>query len=151
MDGYVSKPIRAQELYQAIEGAVAAPAQAPPPAANGPVDWDAALAQAAGDAGLLRELIVLFLRESPGWRKELRVAQAEGKAAAVAQAAHHLKSPLAALGAAAAATAANRVEVLGRQGDLDQAREAVANLEAELDRVETVLAAGPGRPEEVMP
>jgi CheY-like chemotaxis protein len=81
MDGYVSKPVRAHELFEAIDAvvnrsstnggpngtAIAEPAAAAAPS----LDWDAAVARLRGDEDLLRELAGLFLEECPKCRAEI--------------------------------------------------------------------------------
>src|SRR6185437_2079383 len=73
MDGYVSKPIRAEELHQAIAALIGdIPAsQTPPPEdvvesppverASGSLDKEDVLSRFNGDAGLLREIVDVFL------------------------------------------------------------------------------------------
>jgi signal transduction histidine kinase/DNA-binding response OmpR family regulator/HPt (histidine-containing phosphotransfer) domain-containing protein len=146
MDGYLAKPIRADELFEAL-GRVAPPGPAPPPGggegpcpADGP-DWAAALKQAGGDRELLRELVRLFLADQERGLAGLREALAAGSAAALAAAAHGLKGSLAVLGARAACDAALRLEVLGRQGSLAGAEEASGLLRAELERLQPALTA----------
>jgi CheY-like chemotaxis protein len=69
MDGYLSKPIRAEEFVQAIE-AVVQPAEPAPQAgasqlAGVDIDLGGALAGMGGDRRLLGELTSLFLEEYP--------------------------------------------------------------------------------------
>jgi len=86
MDGYVSKPIRAEELHQAIARCRAGcrspkfrrrcqpstpPALGARPAA---LNKDEVLSRFNGDAGLLREIIDVFLEVSPTLLAELRAA-----------------------------------------------------------------------------
>jgi HPt (histidine-containing phosphotransfer) domain-containing protein len=76
-------------------------------------DRAGALAQAAGDPVLLREILGLFLTECPGWRAGLRAAVADGDAAALQRTAHTLKGSLGVLAAADALAAAERLESPG--------------------------------------
>src|SRR5262249_54128696 len=124
MDGYVTKPLRAAELFDAISRVVPpGPAPGPAPTAGGAggslpagaIDWADAVERAGGDPELLRELVRLFLTEHPRWLAGLREALAAGSAATLRDAAHSLKGALGTLAAQAAFDAALRVEALGRQ------------------------------------
>src|SRR6185437_11761108 len=83
MDGYVSKPLRPEELFVALEGlANGTEAEAngataaPPPSASDALDRSAALRRAGGDEELLRELAGLCLDECPKLLAEIRGAVA---------------------------------------------------------------------------
>jgi signal transduction histidine kinase/CheY-like chemotaxis protein len=147
MDGYVTKPLRAAELFDAISRVVPpGPAPVPAPTAGrslpaGAIDWADALERAGGDPELLRELVRLFLTEHPRWLAGLREALAAGSAATLRDAAHSLKGALGTLAAQAAFDAALRVEALGRQGSLLGAEETCALLEQELERLRPALTA----------
>jgi HPt (histidine-containing phosphotransfer) domain-containing protein len=147
MDGYVSKPIRARELYEAIAGAVGAPPPAAPPAAAQPLapgeapDWGAALEKVGGDRELLRELVRLFLRQDPAPAAELRRAREAGDLAALQRVAHNLKSNMGTFGARSAHELALHVLQAGREGNLAGAEEACRALEQSLERLRPALAA----------
>src|SRR5262249_10924023 len=144
--GYVSKPIRARELFEAIAAAAGtAPPPDPPPAPEPPPDeapdWEAALERVGGDRALLGELVRLYLKECPGWVEQMRRGLAAGDAAALRRAAHNLKSCLGNFGARAAFERALYVEALGREGSLAGADEACRALEQSLERLQPALAA----------
>jgi CheY-like chemotaxis protein/HPt (histidine-containing phosphotransfer) domain-containing protein len=146
MDDYVSKPVRAQELYDAISravgvgtAAVVAGDEGRPPAR--PIDWTSARKHAGEDEQLLRELARLFLTEHPRWLADVRQALASADAAALEGAAHRLRGALGTLGAWAAFDEALRVETLGRKGSLADAEGACALLEKELERLRAELTA----------
>jgi CheY-like chemotaxis protein/HPt (histidine-containing phosphotransfer) domain-containing protein len=166
MDGYVSKPIRVQELTEAIAqvlpaapqhaqglsslGLDAAPLAGPggPPAGPGPqvLDRSAALERVGGDAQLLRELAELFLDDCPRQQAEIRDALARGDAPKLHRAAHTLKGSAGNFRAGPAFEAAQRLESLARHGNLAGAREAADALDRELERLTPALAglaAGP--------
>jgi CheY-like chemotaxis protein/HPt (histidine-containing phosphotransfer) domain-containing protein len=141
MDGYIAKPIRPQELIEAID--TFAPAENGPPEerpAEQVLDWKAALAFAGGDQELLHDLIGVFLQECPGWLAEVRQAIAWGDAALLQTAAHKLKGTLMHLEARTACEPALRLEVMGREHNLVGAGETCAALEAELGRLQQALA-----------
>jgi two-component system sensor histidine kinase/response regulator len=144
MDGYVAKPIQAAELFAALEGISAAPANVPQalePVEAGLVDWAAALKQVGGDAELLRDLLGVFLEELPRWLAALHEAVAEGNAATVRQLAHTVKGSLGQFGTGKAYEAATRLETLGHDGTLADADAALAGLERECSLVLPMLSA----------
>jgi PAS domain S-box-containing protein len=146
MDGYISKPIRAMELFDSVEGAARPPAperRAPSTAGsgNGVFDRVRALAAVGEDPELLRELAGIFLQEFPGIFQDIRAAVARGDATGLKCAAHSLKGSVDNFAAAAAFTAALRLEMMGRDGKLADAPSALADLERELNRLMPALAA----------
>ena len=104
-------------------------------------DRTIALARVGGDEDLLRELIGDYLRESPGWRDDLRRAAAGGDAAGLRRAAHTIKGAVGYFGADAAAATADRIQILGRAGDAAAAAADLPELEHQLDRLAAALRA----------
>jgi HPt (histidine-containing phosphotransfer) domain-containing protein len=136
MDGYVTKPVQAVDLFEALAAAV--------PAAHEPATvWDRskALAHVGGDQELLRELATLFLVECPQRLADVREAVARADASKLQLAAHTLKGAVSNFAAASALDAAQRLEVMGHHGNLDGAAEALTALELELDRLRPQLSA----------
>ncbi|HSB69907.1 MAG TPA: GAF domain-containing protein [Candidatus Methylomirabilis sp.] len=159
MDGYLAKPIQAQELFEAVEG-VAGPAAGrgpartaggaadgngtaapPPPPAPPLLDREALLARVGGDVALLQETAALFREELPRLLARVRAAVAGRDAPALERAAHTLKGSVGLLGATAAMEAARTLEGLGRTGDLPPAGAACAILEEQVARLAPALAA----------
>jgi signal transduction histidine kinase/CheY-like chemotaxis protein len=146
MDAYVAKPVRAQELYDAIEQMKSLPAPLPSGSGDGDttilkpaINRARALAYAGDDATLL-ELAALFQDECPKLMDAARDALARSDAMDLQHAAHSLKGSVGVLAAEGAHEAAAQMEQLARQGDLTQAREAMARLEIELVRLTPALA-----------
>jgi len=104
-------------------------------------DRTVALARVGGDEDLLRELIDDYLRDSPGWRDDLRRAAVGGDAAGLRRAAHTIKGAVGYFGADAAATTADRIQIRGRAGDVAAAAADLPELEQTLDRLATALRA----------
>ena len=104
-------------------------------------DRTVALGRVGGDEDLLRELIGDYLRESPGWRDDLRRAAAAGDAGGLHRAAHTIKGALGYFGADAAAAAADRIQTRGRAGDAAAAAADLPELEHHLDRLAAALRA----------
>jgi len=120
--------------------AVETPANA---ASNGAPEEDlsrAALLELFGeDENLLRELVGLFLEDSPPLLNDLRAGVAGLDAAMVERAAHALKGSVGNFGAKRLAELARQLETMGRARDLAGAREALTALEQELERVSAQL------------
>jgi signal transduction histidine kinase/DNA-binding response OmpR family regulator len=140
MDGYLAKPIQAQELLRAIESICPPPDTAiPAPPHIAPVDIaiDQAVMLAAveGDVDLLRELAALFLHDYPHRLAELHQAIVKQDPTAVARVAHTLKGAVGNLGAHDAYAAALGLEEAGWSGDLAQIPPASTALELEMQRL----------------
>jgi PAS domain S-box-containing protein len=137
MDGYVSKPIRAQELEKAISQVLIAHKAGKatgslPEGANTLIDQQALLAAVDGDRRLLRQLARLFLADYPRNLAQIKNALRLGDAQALAKAAHKLRGAVGNFAAMKVSAAAELMETLGREGDLLTANELLAMLESEL-------------------
>lgn len=143
MDGYVSKPIRAAELFNAIESLVsiseAHTGKLKP--AETEFDCSALLGRAEGDMELVRELVRIFLESSPQLLSEIREAVTRGDGKRLECAAHSLK---AALGyfpqGSGAAEVASRLEMMGAGDDFCGAREAFPEVERQIKFLTQVLS-----------
>lgn len=144
MDRYVSKPIDPKELFNALESVVpklqdSAEENAGEAGAGEVVNPAELLNRVGGDTQLLKELVELFLRESPpmmeGIRKALRVQDSKS----LEKAAHNLKGSVGNFAAKEAYEAALRLERLGRAQALDDAEEAFRDLERKIERLKLVL------------
>jgi PAS domain S-box-containing protein len=157
MDGYVTKPIRAEELWRTIgeclgraeggknEGTSGSPFFLPPSSLQpDALDRRALLQRVGGDEGLLAELVPVFRDDSARLLEEIAQALALDDGRAVERAAHTLKGSVRFFGAAAAAEEALRLERMGRANDLAGGREALARLAAENERLLAELGDGKG-------
>jgi PAS domain S-box-containing protein len=149
MDGYVSKPIHPEELLAAIEtlvpAALEAPA-APDRAAAGGRDGEVLdpsrlVQHFEGDMELLQELIGMFMETYPPQLSELREAVGAQDGEKAEKVAHSLKGSLSNFTAGPAFEAAERLELLGRAGNLGEAQEALSRLETEMERLREALRA----------
>ncbi len=140
MDGYVSKPIRLEDLDAEMTRLLRVAAAARSAAA--PLNVEAAARRMGGDRALLRELVEVFLQELPGSLRALSEAVASGSAEVVERAAHRLKGALAVLAAEPARTLARRLEAMGRGRDLAGAAAVLAELERECARLAEHLNRG---------
>jgi PAS domain S-box-containing protein len=166
MDGYVSKPVRAGELYQAL--ATFAPSDTPawrnkpaPRPAEGITTRDAPdagtepapaglpvgmpdratlLARVGGREDRLRTIIQVFLDESSGLMAELQEAIARGEASALTRPAHSLKGAVGLFGVPGIVEGAQTLETLGQAGELTGATEAYSHLEEGIRNLKSALA-----------
>ncbi len=144
MDGYVAKPIHAEDLRRTIEALLpptAPAAEAAPPDDGEALDEAAALACVGGDRQLLGELIDVFAAQCPRWLAEVREAVARGDSARLRLTAHTIKGAVGNFGAHGAFEEAQRLEGMGRDGELSSAAVAYAALERHLSRLLSELAA----------
>jgi two-component system sensor histidine kinase/response regulator len=145
MDGYVAKPIRAQQLFDAIEAVLADDSPAPTepePAPSQPLerfDWSEALRGVKGDHTLLKAVVEAILQESPQTIAAIRQAVARGDAPALQLAAHKLKGAIRYLGTSQAFEHAARLEKMGAEGTIGDAEQTLASLEKEMTRLTPVL------------
>ena len=140
MDGYTSKPIRIRDLEQAIAQLISPVNSASvsvPKAeqADDVIDPAALLAGVDGDRRLVRELIHLFLADCPQGLAKIKEAIRCGDAEALGRAAHTLKGSVGNFARKSAFAAAQRLEIMGRDGNLDNAGKTFSTLESELARL----------------
>ncbi len=88
-----------------------------------------------GDIELFQGLVLVFLEESASLLEEIRDAIGLGDDARVQRAAHTLKGTSGNLGARGTMDAAFRLEVLARDGKVEDFPRAFEDLRAELDRL----------------
>ena len=145
MDGYISKPIRPQELDELLEKHVSQKANSAPRqpeiAPNGSVDVAQLLDRIDDDRSLLAELVSVFRREYPQNLEAIRAAIGTQDAGELERAAHTLKGALGNLSAIRAATLAADLERMGRSLNLSNAQATLDRLAGELPTVTRALEA----------
>jgi HPt (histidine-containing phosphotransfer) domain-containing protein len=87
----------------------------------------------------LRELIDIFLADTPDRIAEIEKALGAGETEVVARAAHSIKGSAGNFGAVELASLARGIEQQGNARDFTAARAGLAGLRAEFDRVRSVL------------
>jgi CheY-like chemotaxis protein/HPt (histidine-containing phosphotransfer) domain-containing protein len=144
MDGYVSKPIMAAELFRAIDETLAARGQRLTLPADGSAaevfDQAASLERAGGDEQLLGEMAVLFTAECPERMQEILEAIARQDAEVLERAAHSFRGSMSNFYAPAALSAVGELETMGRDGVLKGASVAYEALETALLQMKPALA-----------
>jgi PAS domain S-box-containing protein len=144
MDGYVAKPIRRRELEQAVAEVVdikhprptpierAADSVAPMTSLDSQ-NWEQALRTVEGDRDMLRDILPALIDETSAALIRLRLALQEQSAQHVAQAAHSLKGTLKIFGRTETGDLAERLEALGKTGNLVGGDELLASLQPKLN------------------
>ena len=92
-----------------------------------------------GDRELLAELIDVFLPDAEGMLQCVSEAVARQDATAVGRAAHKIKGSLSIFSSSAATETAQLLETMGRNQDLSLAREVLAQLEQQVERLKKAL------------
>lgn len=153
MDAYVSKPIKAQELFDVIEGPLTGfadkdetPSDAQQTPSNEQTEGEVfnkeeALAFADGDMELFAEITKLFAEGSTDQLQQIREAISSSNANALERVAHTLKGAVGNFAAKGTFEAALKLEMIGREGDMNGAEEVLAILEKEIGRLKPALDA----------
>ena len=141
MNGYVAKPIHAEELFAALEPYETSQAALPTPAAKAynPAGTGTAeinrvglLERYSGDSKLVEELLRVFGSEIPGLVRKVKEALDARDAALIEMRAHALKSAVGTVGFTSAQELAASIERAAKSGELDEATRQFQRLEAEL-------------------
>ncbi|HPH97636.1 MAG TPA: response regulator [Anaerolineaceae bacterium] len=165
MDGYVSKPVKIDDLVVALERCHprAGRSEASPPAEPGAPAGAEAAVQAPrldqnvlngyydlmGDAAeaFIKDLILTYLDNTEQLFSDLRRSLAEGDSTVFTRTAHTLKSSSASLGAMALSQLCKELEFQSKGGQpLAPLTEKVALAQAEYEKTKAALAAWPDRP-----
>jgi signal transduction histidine kinase/DNA-binding response OmpR family regulator len=145
MDGYVSKPIQAEELFEAITSLVpitGAPGEAVRVEEVIDASLHELLARLDGDVEFLRRLMEVFDETSRALLSEIHEAIARGDTEALARAAHTLKGSVGNFAPHGDAfETALRLEMMGSNGDMSGAEQAYLVLEAEIERLKSAVMA----------
>ena len=141
MDDYLTKPIRVNELMDALRKTKpqVVKTETPAPALIDAATF-AALQSSVGD-DFMRELIQTFLDDSPQLIAEMKRALAAQDAETFRRAAHSLKSNSANFGATTLTAQAKALEMMARANDLQGAQEKIETLEQTFDAVRDALKA----------
>ena len=159
MDQYVSKPLRAHELFEAMATALGSGAMGGVGVGNSsvdrpqrsnstderdsvPVNWPNALDAVDGDRATLQTVVDAYLEEAPRLLAQIHQATEQHDAASLHRASHTLKGSLGFFGAQRAADLAWQLELLGKAGSLENAGPLIEQLAANVERVNQALSQG---------
>jgi len=112
----------------------------PPSQYDENLDRVAILDRLEGNQELLAELIQLFLGEAPELIESMRQALQQGNTVELARTAHSLKGAASNFSAYGTASAASKVEIDAKKGDLESAKADLATLELFVERLLPELA-----------
>ncbi|RMH69562.1 MAG: PAS domain S-box protein [Gemmatimonadetes bacterium] len=153
MDNYITKPVKFDQLMNALEQAVQQSArrseETPPMAVEDnsvpPLDPDAfeSIRQLGGadDPEFLNDVIQIFLEDAPVLLDRIETALNQNNTDEVRRAAHGLKGSSANLGALHLAELCTHLEIQAKANHLDRAREHLYLIQNELNRVKAALLA----------
>jgi PAS domain S-box-containing protein len=144
MDDYLAKPIRADELAEALRRVKPLPRDREVSFENGGVTVDAAALENLRELGgddFVDEVIDTFLADAPTLIAMLGASLAAQDADELRRAAHTLKSNGATLGAAGFSELCRALEQRAKSGRLEDASELVGRIEQEYRALEEALAA----------
>jgi PAS domain S-box-containing protein len=138
MDEYLTKPLQRVEMERVIKMFLDANASSSDARRT---CWDPAIAlkQIGGDEVLLKELVGIFLKESPQLVLRMEQALLNHDPKMLAEAAHCLKGELACFGAADTSAVALQLEQTGWAGGTDGGTELLAELKSQMIRLWTSM------------
>ena len=128
MDGYLTKPLQAEDMRQVIASFNANHGRELPNSSS-EFDFSAPLKSLGGDIVALHRLVELYLSTTPPLVERIQESFRRADAPALAYAAHTLKGSLSQMGNAPARELAAEVESLARVGKLSEAGNALDRLE----------------------
>ena len=135
MDEYIAKPIRSSQLLATVAtvmGGLVQPATSREQASalDSNVDWDEALKGLSGNRALLKDIIHVFLDDSPRFLSAIRDSITNSDARALERAAHGMKGAMLFLNARSPCDCAQSLENAGALGDLSGVQKTFDHLEA---------------------
>jgi two-component system, sensor histidine kinase and response regulator len=139
MDGYLSKPIRPQELDDLLDIYIARDRELPSvlkpsTTLENPICTEELLERIDGDRVFLSELLDLLRLDYPEQLRTARAAIAKGDPVTLQRVGHALKGALANLSAPIASRIAGELELMGTAGEIAFAEPKVIELEKEVAR-----------------
>jgi len=138
MDGYLSKPIRIDELKQAVfrAGQKRNTGGSPEQNSFGAIGkLESLLDSVMGDQALLAEMAELWLADSERQERQIQEGLDSGDVMMVQRAAHALKGSVGTFQASAAQEAAHQLEMSAKDADLVAAKKAFELLSTQIDLV----------------
>ena len=135
MDGYLSKPVDSQALFEAVEALKTPAGGAESIGSQDIFDRAGLLARLAGDEEVVQDVERLFLEDAPVRLQAIEKAVKARDAAAIRFEAHGLKGAAGSLMAPRLFEAAKALETLGAESRLDGVDDAMQSLSVEAARV----------------
>jgi CheY-like chemotaxis protein/HPt (histidine-containing phosphotransfer) domain-containing protein len=149
MDGYLSKPLDTEKLYETIAGLAQSGrrtgtnVQGSEPAARPDctIDFAGLIGKFAGDAKVVGELLALYLETSAQKSGEIFTAAASGDVAKLAEECHSMAGIAASFGFKTVAEACQKTERLARAGEEAKLPETVSTLRLAMERTNAAIRA----------
>jgi two-component system sensor histidine kinase/response regulator len=142
MDGYITKPIQDDELFEALE-AITAPRRSDESSLrcrpNLILNRERLLDRVEGDLDYLRDLVEIFVEETPQYLAAVEDAISREDAAGLNRASHMLMGVVCNFCAPDAFEAALKLETLGEAQDLNGATESFTDLEHAIQQLTVSL------------
>ena len=143
MDDYLTKPLRIEELQRALDRSSAPTAPAPAVNAAGdgepPVDMERLLDVASGDTDTMRQLVAMYLEQTPPKLAALETAIQSGDAKGVKQHAHNVAGTSASCGMTAVVGPMRALEKMAIECNLTDAARVFADGQQQFARVRQFL------------
>ena len=147
MDGYLSKPLKCQDLCDALATLVAGPrerAEVEATPADGTTrprfQFEPLYSRCGDDAGFVHELVASFLDTAPRAMADIEAALAAGDYTRLGAEAHGLKGICLTIGAEALASSCRELEDASRRADRSRACAALAPARSEWAELQVLLA-----------
>jgi PAS domain S-box-containing protein len=140
MDDYLTKPLRVEELKRALEQSPAP--STPPPAATteeAPVDMERLMDVASGDDDTMRQLVAMYLEQTPPKLAALETAIHQRDIKSVKQHSHSVAGTSASCGMTAVVAPMQALEKMAIEENLTGAADAYAEGKRQYDRVQQFL------------
>jgi len=131
MDGYISKPIKSEKLYEVIERFAAKNRLKDNSIDNSfsIFNKEKVLKNIGGDTKLLKEITEMFLQNYKKWLKSVHKAIDAKDSNSLLKEAHSLKGALSNIGADEASNIAYNLEMVGKEDRMTNAKGSFAKLE----------------------
>jgi CheY-like chemotaxis protein/HPt (histidine-containing phosphotransfer) domain-containing protein len=144
MDDYVSKPINPETLFSVINKVARTsqseeahqqtqPSQGSKTFSPTTFDLSNAMETVLGNKDLFREIAGMFLENCPDYIAKIKKGIAGNDAGILEREAHNLKGAIGSFSAGETYEAADRLEKLGKEGEMSAAAEELSNLESALN------------------
>jgi PAS domain S-box-containing protein len=143
MDDYLAKPLRVEELQRALEKSPTTTASAPAAKSGDdgepPVDMERLMDVASGDSDTMRQLVAMYLEQTPPKMAALETAIQQGDANGVKQHSHSVAGTSASCGMTAVVAPMRALEKMALEGDLTEAAQVFVEGQQQFGRVRQFL------------
>jgi signal transduction histidine kinase/CheY-like chemotaxis protein/HPt (histidine-containing phosphotransfer) domain-containing protein len=144
MDGYLSKPLTKECLFDTVASIIGNRREAVLPSIDPPpFSQQSLLDTLDGDRDLLERITILFKENTPTYLDRMSLAIVQRDGLALEQSGHLLLSGLGLFGANRARAVAKQLQVAARSEDFEEAAELFVQLKNQTDRILVALGSAP--------